>query len=70
MTAASVFDGTTHPLEHNEVERHYFLYTLQKTSRSGPSAYRRAIEAATGGLPTWAMRGKPGRKQQSTKEQL
>jgi hypothetical protein len=52
----------THPLEFNEAERLYFNNTLQHTSRIAPSAYRRAVEALTGGLPTWAVRAKRGRK--------
>lgn len=56
-----------HPLEHNEVERQHFVSTLDCASPIGRSAYRRAVEALTGSLPTWAIRGKPGRKATSKK---
>jgi hypothetical protein len=54
--------ATEHPLEHNAIERQFFTETLQRTSRTSPGAYRRAVEALTGHLPTWARRAKPGRK--------
>lgn len=48
-----------HPLEFNAAEREWFL--KQATTRS--SAYRRAVEALTGSLPTWAGRQSAGRPQ-------
>ena len=51
----------THPLEHNKQESAYAAQ-LKRNDPTALAAYRRAVEALTGGLPTWAMRGKPGRK--------
>lgn len=50
-----------HPLEHNAVERTYFAEQLPRTSTAAAAAYRRAVEALTGSLPTWALRA-AGRK--------
>ncbi len=50
-----------HPLEHNTAERAYFNQTTGDY-RSCRAAYRRAVEALTGSLPTWAQRAKRGRK--------
>lgn len=52
---------STHPLEHNAVEKYHFLTTLDCSSQVGRSAYRRAVEVTTGYLPTWAERKKAGR---------
>ncbi|TAM34135.1 MAG: hypothetical protein EPN61_17550 [Burkholderiaceae bacterium] len=43
-----------HPLETNETERDYFLRASISSSERG--AYRRALEATTGSLPSWAQR--------------
>ena len=51
-----------HPLEHNAAERTYFTESLSRTSTMAPAAYRRAVEALTGSLPTWAQRQPVGRK--------
>lgn len=50
--------STVHPLEHNTTEAQY----LARQSSNGAAAYRRAIEATTGHLPTWATRQRAGRK--------
>jgi hypothetical protein len=55
-----------HPLESNAAEQQYFEKTLQGTARTAPAAYRRAVEACTGSLPTWAKRSKPGRKRRTS----
>ncbi|MCF1444586.1 hypothetical protein ACI2VK_24135 [Ralstonia nicotianae] len=55
---------SNHPLEHNAAERTYFTDQLPRTSTMAAAAYRRAVEALTGGLPTWAQRAKPGRKKE------
>jgi hypothetical protein len=52
----------THPLEAHEGERAYFLRIKEYNSRSCMSAYRRAVIACTGNLPTWSKPQKPGRK--------
>ena len=57
MKQASDMTGSGHPLETNEVERHWF----QSAPNSYTTAYRRAVEALTGGLPTWALRQIGGR---------
>jgi hypothetical protein len=49
----------THPLEHRSDEHAFFV---ANTSPSAVAAYRRAVEACTGHLPTWAERARPGRK--------
>lgn len=49
----------THPLESNLVERARF-HTI--TSTSERSAWRRAVEALTGSLPSWAQRKPKGQK--------
>jgi hypothetical protein len=46
-----------HPLEFDAAEREWFL--KQATTRS--SAWRRAVEALTGSLPSWAARRFVGR---------
>ncbi|WP_038754424.1 hypothetical protein [Burkholderia sp. ABCPW 111] len=51
---------TVHPLEHNIAEAEY----LARQSSNGAAAYRRAVEATTGSLPTWATRQRAGRKKQ------
>ncbi len=55
----------THPLEGNADERDYAA-GLRRTSPTALAAYRRAVEACTGSLPTWAMRCKPGRKRRES----
>ncbi|MDM5181681.1 hypothetical protein PO883_31370 [Massilia sp. DJPM01] len=51
-----------HPLEHNQAEKAYFEQSGIKGFKATRSAYRRAVEALNGGLPTWAERAKRGRK--------
>lgn len=46
-----------HPLEFNEAERGWFL----NACRNYVTAYRRAVQALTGSLPTWAERQSAGR---------
>lgn len=46
-----------HPLETNTAERARFERMYDKAARA---AWRRAIEVATAGLPTWAQRRAPG----------
>ncbi|MDR5772146.1 MULTISPECIES: hypothetical protein [unclassified Caballeronia] len=50
--------NAVHPLEHNTAEAEY----LARQSSNGAAAYRRAVEATTGHLPTWAKRSRAGRK--------
>ncbi|MDO3506047.1 hypothetical protein [Ralstonia pseudosolanacearum] len=50
-----------HPLEHNQAERDYFTNSVVHCGTSAAAAYRRAVEALTGGLPTWAQRKPAGR---------
>jgi len=50
-----------HPLEDRPSEAEYFA----RQNKSGAAAYRRAVTATTGTLPTWAKRkpaGRPRRK--------
>jgi hypothetical protein len=49
----------THQLEDNLIERARFNAYASTNERA---AWRRAIEVATGSLPTWAERKRPGRK--------
>lgn len=51
---------TTHPLELNQQQREYFE-RLKTNTRGGAAAYRRAVAALTGSLPSWAVPKKPGR---------
>lgn len=46
----------THPLELNAAERERFLRMTDKAR----AVWRRAIEACTNGLPSWAERGQQG----------
>lgn len=52
----------THPLEHNEHERDYFKRINHPSTGLGVAAYRRAVIATTGALPSWAKPRKPGPK--------
>jgi|GEM_PF-4780862 len=54
-----------HPLEANSVERNY-TSSLKRTSPTALAAYRRAVEACTGWLPSYLQRGKPGRKRRTS----
>lgn len=47
----------THPLENNIIERARFNAT---TSTGERAAWRRGVEAVSGGLPTWAARRRSG----------
>ncbi|MCL9849237.1 hypothetical protein RSP673_010480 [Ralstonia solanacearum P673] len=49
----------SHPLEHNTGERDYFEHSALHSNTA--AAYRRAVEALTGSLPTWAQRKAGGR---------
>lgn len=51
-----------HPIEQNTVERDYFRAMQRNTNGMGVAAYRRAMVACTGTLPSWAEPGKAGRK--------
>jgi hypothetical protein len=51
-----------HPLENRADEAEYFA----RQGEHGKAAYRRAVEATTGSTPTWAKRGKPGRKRRTS----
>lgn len=44
-----------HPLEDRTSEVEYFF----RQGRNGAAAYRRAVMATTGSLPSWAERKKP-----------
>lgn len=57
MKRAPDMTGSGHPLESNEVERLWF----QSAPSNYTTAYRRAVEALTGSLPTWALRQGGGR---------
>jgi DNA invertase Pin-like site-specific DNA recombinase len=56
---AAQVEPATHPLEFNAAEREWFL----KACNNYVTAYRRAVEALTGSLPTWAGRQSAGRPQ-------
>jgi hypothetical protein len=49
----------THPLESNLMERARFNTITNSSERS---AWRRAVEALTGSLPSWAQRKRKGQK--------
>jgi hypothetical protein len=53
----------THPLEENLLERAKFNTYVSSNERA---AWRRAVEATTGSLPSWAARRRPGRKPAAT----
>lgn len=50
--------SASHPLEARTAEAEYF----QRANKHGKATYRRAVEVLTGSLPTWAERGRAGRK--------
>ncbi|WP_143322737.1 hypothetical protein [Candidimonas nitroreducens] len=50
-----------HPIEDNTREQDYFSLLKLDTNGTPAAAYRRAVQACTGFLPTWAERAKPGR---------
>ena len=52
----------SHPLDGNEAERAYFARVAKPGTGLGAAAYRRAVLACTGSLPTWAEKQKPGPK--------
>lgn len=54
-----------HPLEFNQVEREFFEQCGIKGFSALRGSYRRAVEALSGCLPTWAERAKPGWKPRS-----
>lgn len=56
-----------HPLEFNAEERAYAAQA-KATSTQGIAAYRRAVLATTGSLPTWLQRKRPGRKPKTAVE--
>ena len=49
-----------HPLEHHGQQRAYFERTKGAAAGAGVAAWRQAVVACTGFLPTWARKGKPG----------
>lgn len=51
-----------HPLENNLEQRQYFERIKVATVGTGAAAYRKAVIACTGSLPTWCQRQKPGRR--------
>jgi hypothetical protein len=51
-----------HPLERNEQEQAYFQQINKRSMGLGAAAYRRAVIACTGSLPSWCQRRKPGPK--------
>ncbi|WP_157641767.1 hypothetical protein [Burkholderia ubonensis] len=51
-----------HPLEHNAGARRYFELLRARASRGPVAAWREAVEALTGSLPSWAARERAGRK--------
>lgn len=51
-----------HPLEHNHEQRLYFQRIKPAIAGTGAAAYRKAVIACTGSLPSWAQPQKPGRK--------
>lgn len=51
-----------HPLESNAEQRAYFQQIKQALTGTGAAAYRKAVIATTGWLPTWCQYAKPGRK--------
>lgn len=53
----------THPLEDRISEVEYFT----RQGRHGAAAYRRAVKATTGSLPTWAQPKKPGPRIKATR---
>ncbi|MNL62081.1 hypothetical protein D3C87_1860690 [compost metagenome] len=51
-----------HPLELNGRERLYFQSINRPASTRAAAAYRRAIIACTGSMPSWCQYQKPGPK--------
>lgn len=57
-----------HPLEHRSDVRAYFDGLRARASQGPAAAWREAVEALTGGLPSWAARERAGRKKRATPE--
>lgn len=51
-----------HPLELNGQERLYFQSINRPASTRAAAAYRRALIACTGSMPSWCQYRKPGPK--------
>lgn len=51
---------TIHPLEQNEEQRQYFEHIRKAVAGNGAAAYRKAVVACTGWLPSWAEKSRPG----------
>lgn len=45
-----------HPLERSDAARFYFERLEARTSGGSVAVWREAVEACTGGLPSWAAR--------------
>ncbi|HDR9337755.1 hypothetical protein L0Z13_13045 [Burkholderia multivorans] len=45
-----------HPLEHNGAAQSYFERLEARASKGAVAVWREAVEACTGGLPSWAER--------------
>ncbi len=51
-----------HPLEHHADLKRDFLYWKANSRTNDLATFRKAVEACTGSLPTWAARRPAGRK--------
>ncbi len=49
-----------HPLEHNDEQRLYFERIRKAAAGTGAAAYRKAVLACVGWLPSWAEKARPG----------
>lgn len=55
-----------HPLESNKPAREYFAVLAERANKGPLAAWREAVEACTGSLPTWAARALPRRDKRVT----
>lgn len=51
-----------HPLENNSEQKSYFARIARPGTGLGAAAYRQAVIATTGTLPSWCQRRKAARK--------
>jgi len=62
LSGAPQADRVEHPLENAAEERHYVEHATAYGLRHRAAAYRRAVLACTGYLPSWLERKRVGRK--------
>jgi hypothetical protein len=59
-----------HPLETNKAARTYFENLKERAHKGPVAAWREIVETLTGGLPTWASRGRAGRPKKAAQSSV